>query len=55
MCPFEDCKKCREYANCPFLSATVQRSYANRTLDGIWKTLNKIDEKLESISKTSKS
>ena len=54
MCPFEECKNCREYANCPFLSATVQRSYTNRTLDGILNALNKIDEKLGSISKNNK-
>ncbi|MBL7169692.1 MAG: hypothetical protein ISS48_01600 [Candidatus Aenigmarchaeota archaeon] len=54
MCPFEECKTCREYATCPFLSATVQRSYANRTLDEILKALNKINQKLDAVSNNGK-
>jgi len=49
MCPFEECKTCQEYATCPFLSATVQRSYGNRVLDEILKTLDRIQEKLANI------
>jgi hypothetical protein len=51
MCPFEECKTCKEYATCPLLSATVQRSYGNRVLDEILKSLNKINEKLDKIPK----
>ncbi|MEM5793090.1 MAG: hypothetical protein QXY45_01875 [Candidatus Aenigmatarchaeota archaeon] len=50
MCQFDQCKSCKEYSSCPFLAATVQRSYANRTLDEILKALVKIDQKLESLN-----
>jgi len=50
MCPFGECKNCREYSSCPLLSAVVQRSYANRTLDEILKALNNIEKKLDLIN-----
>lgn len=50
MCPLEECKNCKEYSNCPLLSAVVQRSYANRKLDSIFKSLDKIEKLLEKIA-----
>ena len=49
MCIFEECKNCKEYSTCPFLSAIVQRSYANRTLDSIFDSLNRIEVLLEKM------
>ncbi len=49
MCPLEKCKDCKEYSNCPLLSAIVQHSYANRKLDSIFKSLNRIEELLKRV------
>jgi hypothetical protein len=46
MCFLEKCKNCKEYSKCPLLSSIVQRSYANRTLDEILKSLNNIEKML---------
>ncbi len=50
MCFFHECKDCKEYSKCPFLSAIVQRSYANRRLDAIYKKLDKIEELLKILA-----
>ena len=50
MCFFEECKNCKEYSKCPFLSAVVQRSYANGRLDAIYKKLDKIEKLLEILT-----
>jgi hypothetical protein len=47
MCFLEECKSCKEYSKCPILSSIVQRSYANRVLDEILKSLNNIEKMLE--------
>lgn len=47
-CIFEQCKNCKEYSNCPLMSAVLQRNYANRKLDEILKLLERLEEKLES-------
>jgi len=44
----EKCKNCKEYANCPLMSAVLQRSYANRKLDEILKILERIEKNLSS-------
>ena len=50
MCFLEKCKDCKEYSSCPLLSATVQRSYANRNLDSIFKSLCRIEKLLEKMT-----
>jgi len=47
-CILEECKNCKEYTNCPLMSAVLQRSYANRKLDEILKILERIEKKLSS-------
>jgi len=46
MCFFDECKNCKEYSKCPFLSGVVQRSYANGRLDKIYQKLDKIEKLL---------
>ena len=50
MCLFDECKTCREYSKCPFLSGVVQRSYANGRLDKIYQKLDKIEKLLEILA-----
>jgi len=50
MCFLEECKNCKEYSKCPLLQAVIQRSYANRKLDGIYKKLDKIEKLLEILA-----
>ena len=50
MCFLEECKNCKEYSKCPFLSAVAQRSYANGRLDNIYKKLDKIEKLLEILA-----
>jgi len=54
MCILEECKNCKEYSTCPFLSSIVQRSYANRTLDGILNSLNKIEDLIAKMNNGNK-
>jgi len=49
-CSFEKCKECREYSKCPNLSAVLQRSYANRKLDGIYDKLSEIEKLLKILT-----
>jgi len=49
MCILEECKNCKEYSRCPLLSSILQRSYTNRTLDEILKSLIKIENLLEKV------
>jgi hypothetical protein len=50
MCDLENGKLCNNYSSCPILLAVTQRSYMNRTLDAIFKTLNRIEKHLEEMN-----
>ena len=47
VCILEECKNCKEYSSCPLMSAVLQRNYANRKLDEILKTLERLEKSLE--------
>jgi hypothetical protein len=50
MCDLEKGKLCNNYSTCPTLISITQINYMNRTLDSIFKTLNKIEKQLEAMN-----
>jgi len=50
MCDLEKGKLCNNYSTCPTLISITQINYMNRTLDSIFKTLNKIEKHLETMN-----
>ncbi|MEM5799671.1 MAG: hypothetical protein QXZ43_03325 [Candidatus Aenigmatarchaeota archaeon] len=50
MCDLEKGKMCNNYSTCPTLLSMAQINYMNRTLDCIYKTLNKIEKHLENMN-----
>ncbi|MEM5777368.1 MAG: hypothetical protein QXJ06_02875 [Candidatus Aenigmatarchaeota archaeon] len=50
MCDLEKGKMCNNYSTCPTLLSITQINYMNRTLDNIFKTLNRIEKQLENIN-----
>ncbi|MBU5689266.1 MAG: hypothetical protein KQA41_03520 [Candidatus Aenigmarchaeota archaeon] len=50
MCDLEKGKMCNNYSTCPTLLSITQINYMNRTLDSIFKTLNRIEKQLENMN-----
>jgi hypothetical protein len=50
MCDLEKGKLCNNYSTCPTLISITQINYMNRTLDSIFKTLNRIEKQLETMN-----
>jgi len=49
-CILKECLNCKEYSKCPLMSAVLQRNYANRTLDDIHNTLERIEKLLDKMN-----
>lgn len=50
MCDLKEGKMCNNYSTCPTLLSITQINYMNRTLDSIFKTLNKIEKHLDQMN-----
>lgn len=55
MCNIKEGKMCNNYSTCPTLLSITQINYMNRTLDGIFKSLNRIEKHLEQLNNGKKS
>ncbi len=50
MCDLEKGIMCKNYSTCPTLISITQINYMNRTLDSIFKSLNKIEKHLDKMN-----